>query len=123
ERNLRDFFWEDDPWFYFKNSALEAWPREIWSVFHGPPATVRSFHRISEPGWLTYTTMGPPPDMEHQRPDWMTQYAIFYLPRPWVFWMWWLPPKDRPINVPMEMTGLLVVGAFGLIRIRKEFPA
>src|SRR5262249_36240290 len=63
---------------------------------------------------------GPPPELERERPQWMTHYAIFYLPRPWVLWMWWLPSGQRPINIPMELSGLLAVGAFGLVRIRRE---
>jgi hypothetical protein len=118
-RGLTDFFWADDPWFYFKHSALLARFEEVVSLGQGVPPTAQWFNSIRLPGWFTYTILGPPPDMpRYLAPAWMREYAIFYLPRPWTLWMWWLAPALRPVSIAAWSVSAGIVGLVGYIIIR-----
>lgn len=118
-RGLNDLFWSEDPWVYFKQSALFARPGEFVSLKDGPPPTARWFNSIHQPGWSTYAILGPPLNMPRKlAPEWMRQYQIYYLPRPWPLWMWSVDPELRPVNIPLWLAGLLVTGAVGLTQIR-----
>src|SRR5262245_6248845 len=118
-RGLNDFFWGEDPWVYFKRSALFARVGEIASLHEGVPATVQWFNSLRSNEWVTYTILGPPPDLPRARtPQWMRQYAVFYLPRPWMLWMCWIPPASRPINVMAWSAAMLGLGMLGFALIR-----
>jgi hypothetical protein len=105
-RGFKDFVWAEDPWFYFKHSALLARPGEALSLVHGVPDTARWFNTLATPGLVTYVILGPPSDLpREQAPVWMRQYAIYYLPRPWPFWIVWLDRGQRPVN-PLTWMGV-----------------
>lgn len=107
QRGLNDFFWAEDPWFYFKHSALLARFGEAISLKDGVPSTAQSFNSIPIPEWSTYAILGPSPKMPRKlAPQWMGHFKVFYLPRPWPIWMWWLKPNSRPINLEAWLSGL-----------------
>jgi len=98
ERAFDDHFWAEDPWVYFKHSALLARVGETISLGTGPPLTARFFNSAPVTDWYTYTILGPPPPRS-MAPTWMRNFKIYYLPRPWPLWMCWLPKTLRPINL------------------------
>lgn len=121
ERGLNDFFWAEDPWFYFKHSALLARLSEATSLKNGVPPTAQRFNSIPIPDWCTYTILGPPPKMPRKfAPQWMRQFKIFYLPRPWPIWMWWVKPDLRPINLEAWLAGLFGVLLLGITLIFRQ---
>ncbi|HET9183515.1 MAG TPA: hypothetical protein VFP59_15370 [Candidatus Angelobacter sp.] len=114
ERGLRDFFWAEDPWFYFKHSALFARIGEVLSLSHPLPATARFFNSVPKPDWTTYSILGPPPNVPRAlAPQWMQFFKIYYLPRPWPLWMSWVKPALRPINLQAWVTALFSLAALG----------
>jgi hypothetical protein len=118
ERGLNDFFWAEDPWCYFKYSALFARFGEVMSLKDGVPPTAQKFNTVPIPDWSTYAILGPPPSMPRRlAPQWMRQFKIFYLPRPWPIWMWWVKPDLRPINLEAWLGGLLGVMLLGVVLI------
>lgn len=121
ERGLNDFFWAEDPWFYFKHSALFARFGEVISLKNGVPPTAQSFNMIPIPGCSTYAILGPPP--KTPRRLWMRQFKIFYLPRPWPIWMWWVKPDLRPINLEAWLGGLVGVILLGAALIFQGLQA
>lgn len=115
ERGLKDFFWAEDPWFYFKHSALLARVGETISLKDGPPPTAEFFNSIPAPNWYTYTILGPNPKLPRKMsPIWMTSFKIFYLPKPWPLWMATVDPESRPINLQAWLCGLLGIVIIGL---------
>jgi len=115
ERGLNDYFWAEDPWFYFKHSAIFARIGETLSLNRGLPATAQLFNSIPIPDWSTYSLLGPPPFAPRSiAPVWMRGFKIFYLPRPWPLWMAWIPPAMRPINMRAWVLGLLAVNLLGI---------
>jgi hypothetical protein len=122
ERGLNDFFWAEDSWFYFKHSALFARVGEAVSLKDGLPASARWFNSIPFDGWSTYTVLGPPLSIPRRMaPQWIRQRKVFYLPRPWPIWMWWIKPDLRPINVEAWLGGLLGIALLGIALIFREF--
>jgi hypothetical protein len=125
EEKLDDYFWAEDSWAYFKRSALLTRVSEVASLSQGVPPTAKYFNSIPIPDWSTYCILGPPPRMSRQYGmQWMSQYQIYFVPRPWPLWMSWLPRPLRPVDIRMWLFGLLAVtlGGVGLIYrgIRKE---
>jgi hypothetical protein len=121
ERDFPVYFWAEDPWVYFKHSALASRVGEMLSLKDGPPATARYFNSIPVPDWCTYAILGPPaPGLA---PTWMRNFKIYYLPRPWPLWMWWISRGLRPINPQAWLWGLLTVLLVGLGLIYKGFVA
>jgi hypothetical protein len=45
----------------------------------------------------------------------MTQFKVFYLPKPWPLWMPWIPPESRPIKLQSWLYGLAGMLAISLI--------
>jgi hypothetical protein len=118
ERKLQDFFWAGDSWFYFKHSALFSRIGEVLSLKDGPPVSAQVFNSIPLPDWCTYTIMGPPPKMSREHsPTWMRSFKIFYLPRPWPFWMQSIEPYLRPINLRAWLWSLIATDLLGLLLI------
>jgi hypothetical protein len=98
ERNLSDYFWlrPQNRWYYFKNSQLSARPGEILDSFvNGLPPEARYFNG-SPKGRSTYCTFGPPTEM---RSKWVRYFGVFYLPRPWPFWVGRVEKAIRPVDV------------------------
>jgi hypothetical protein len=112
QRGLADFFWAEDPWFYFKHSALAARPGEALSLIKGPPPEATLFNTYANPP--TYTTLGPPRGVPRsQAPSWMRQFRVFYVPRPWPIWMWDIPHDQRGINLEAWLAGTFGVALLG----------
>jgi hypothetical protein len=112
ERNLEDFFWARDSWFYFENSALVARVGEVASLNEGLPPTAQLFDSL--PDLPTYCVLGPPPFIPRSMAAiWIRNFKIFFLPRPWPLWMAWLPPALRPVNIIAWLLGLLGLGGLG----------
>lgn len=121
---LADHFWAHDRWFYFRYSALVDRWAEVTSLAEGPPITARWFHPIREPGFSTYAIIGPPPHMPRQQAStWMRQFQIFFLPRPWPVWMWWIDAPKRPINILGGLLVLTTLGMTGWMLVRNGFRA
>jgi hypothetical protein len=119
-RGLNDFFWAEDPWFYFKHSALLARIGETISLKNGLPATADLFNSIPKKDWYTYTVLGPPLKFPRSlSPQWMVHFKVFYLPRPWPLWMPSISPALRPINLQAWIAGLITMGLLGLAFIYK----
>lgn len=124
ERKLHDFFWAEDPWFYFKHSALLSRFGEAWSLKDGLPPTATTFNSIPLPDWTTYTVLGPPRNIDRSlAPIWMRKYQIFYVPRPWPFWVATLDPDLRPITLPAWLAGMAALLALGLCCMKRGFKA
>jgi len=122
QRGLNDFFWAEDRWFYFKQSALFARVPETISLNAGLPSTARLFNSVPIPDWSTYSILGPPPRMpRHFAPQWMANFKIYYLPRPWPLWMSWIKPAMRPINLQAWVCAFLGVLGLGLALILRGF--
>jgi hypothetical protein len=112
ERALPDYFWADDPWSYFKRSALLARPAEILvSVREGVPRTATAFAPGPYRQLLTYTVWSNRP--RNLAPEWIHEYKVFYLPRPWPLWMRYVDRTVLPISVGTWTAGLVVLAFFG----------
>jgi hypothetical protein len=118
ERGFHDYFWAEDPWVYFKHSALFARVGETLSLSDAPPHTAYLFNSAPVTDWYTYTILGPPSQWpRYLSPVWMRTFKIYYLPRPWPLWMLWVRPALRPINLEAWLWGLssMALAAVGLI--------
>jgi len=115
QRGFNDFFWAEDPWVYFKDSALLARAGETISLKNGAPVTAEFFNSIPAPNWYTYTILGPNPNTPRRMaPVWMTHFKIFYLPKPWPLWMSTTDPGSRPINLQAWLCALIGMVAISL---------
>lgn len=120
ERGLDDFFWAKDPWFYFKHSGLAARPGEALALINGPPPEASLFNTYNNPP--TYTTLGPPKGVPRsQASSWMHRFKVFYVPRPWPFWMWDIPPDQRAININAWLAGVFGVALLGFALLLRGF--
>ncbi len=116
EKGLTDYFWAEDPWSYFKHSALFARASEMLSLIDGPPATAQFFNSSPSADWYTYTTLGPPAQVPRNlSPLWMRNFQIYYLPRPWPLWISWIKPALRPVDVQAWVLGVLSIAAAGCL--------
>ena len=114
ERGFEDFFFVDDPWVYFKHSALFARVAETISLHNGPPSSAHFFNSIPVRRWSTYCILGPGNLSRTLAPEWMRSFKIYYLPRPWPLWMSTINPVLCPINVSGWLMGLLVLWLTGV---------
>jgi hypothetical protein len=114
ENGFNDYFWAEDPWIYFKHSGLFARIGETMSLHEGPPPTAVMFNSLKIPDWVTYTALGPPRSVPRRlAPQWIRNFKIYFLPRPWPFWMVWIKPALRPINLQAWLWGVVAVIATG----------
>ncbi len=114
EKGLNDYFWAEDPWAYFKRSALFARAGETLSLSEGPPATAQYFNSAPGLDWYTYAILGPPAQVPRNLSWlWMRNFKIYYLPRPWPLWMSWVKPALRPIDIWAWLLCLFGVAAAG----------
>jgi len=114
ENGFKDYFWAEDPWIYFKHSALFRRFGEVASLRNGVPPTARFFNSIPVTEWCTYTILGPPPGFDRSKsPIWIRNFKIYYLPRPWPLWMSYLPPANRPIPMGPWLWSLFTLMALG----------
>jgi len=122
EKSFNDFFWAEDPWVYFKHSALFTRFGEAFSLRNGLPPTARLFNSIPIPEWTTYSLLGPPPNIPRNLvPLWIRNFKIFFLPRPWPLWMSSLSPASPPINVGAWVKGLLGMTVLGCGLVYRGF--
>jgi hypothetical protein len=122
ERGFHDYFWAEDPWVYFKHSALFARVGETLSLADGPPSTARFFNSAPGMDWYTYTILGPPAELPRNlSPVWMRMFQIYYLPRPWPLWLSWIRPALRPIDLRAWLLSLLTIAAAGCGLIYRGF--
>src|SRR3954469_4989224 len=111
-RSLPAFFWATERTFYFRESALFARPGEILDTIRGGvPPEVIAFRPGPYPDQLTYAVFGGWDGAGLTFPQWMRRYSVFWLPRPWPFWMRTIPAERRPIDVG---TGLIVLATLGI---------
>jgi hypothetical protein len=118
ERGFNDFFWAEDPWVYFKHSALLTRFGETLSLRHGVPPTAHLFSPVPTPSLYTYAPLGAPVGVPRSlAPIWIRNFAVFFLPRPWPLWMSSLSPALRPIDLRAWVLGTLItiLTGFGLI--------
>ena len=96
ERNLHPHFWAKDQWFYLRHSQLFARPGEIVATWRlGVPPQPVAFNP-SPQREVTSSPFGPPPPAANT--GWGRQFTVFYLPRPWPLWIYWLDAARRPIE-------------------------
>jgi hypothetical protein len=117
ERSFAPFFWVDDSIMY-KQSALFARPGEIVAILERRDLDgVRALVPGPRPSSMTSWIYGPPPEILPRSPEWMRQYLVFLVPRPWPLWSRYLPPEQRPGRVGlMTLAGALVaLTSFGLL--------
>lgn len=120
ERELEDYFWAKDPWFYFKHSALLARPGEVLSLIKGAPPGAVSFNAHNLPP--TYAILGLSRNIPRSRvPGWMRRYRIFYVPKPWPLWMWDIPPDQRAINLTAWLAGTFGLTLLGFAMVHRGF--
>jgi hypothetical protein len=87
ERGLESFFWYKDNKFYFNNSALLARFSELSELQSPSQRKIVSVFRPGPyPELLTYTVFGPSPNQLKQSQEWLLEYPVFSLPRPWPIW-------------------------------------
>ena len=113
ERRLSIFFFVQDTWYYFKHSALLARPSEILSLKEGVPSTASRFSPTPYPGLLTYCVFGPPGNTLYMADRWVRGFEVFFLPRPWPFWLRDIEPSRRPINLSAWLLGCLALFMLG----------
>ena len=120
EHAFHDYFWAEDSWVYFKHSAWFSRFHEAMTLPQGPPATADKFNSIPQPDRTTYAPLGTPNGVPRSlAPVWMRQYKVFYLPRPWPFWVASLDPDLRPITLSAWLIGLLSAAGLGVCVIRR----
>ncbi len=117
ERRLSIFFFVQDPGYYFKHSALLARPSEILSLREGIPPTAHRFSPTPYPDLLTYCFFGLPTNTLYMADQWVREFKVFYLPRPWPFWLRDIEPSRRPINLTAWLLGCLAVLMLGSVFI------
>jgi hypothetical protein len=114
DRGLEDAFYITDPWFYFKDSALFARVGEVISLKNGPPTRAYFFSSSPVHRWATYAIFGPNSHMSRKfAPEWMSQFKIYYLPRPWPLWMLSIQPQQRPIDMAPWLRTLMAMFLLG----------
>jgi hypothetical protein len=103
ERRLPPFFWYVTPEVYWHESQWWSRPRELVSVLTEPlPQPPVAFRPGPYAASLpTYCIFGSSHPATSDR--WMRQFVVFYLPRPWPFWIPALPESLRPVN-PIRMS-------------------
>jgi hypothetical protein len=122
ERGLKDFFWAEDSWFYFKHSALFARVGEAASLKHGLPPTAHQFNTTGGPQFATFVVLGPPPSVPRRlSAKWMRQFGVFYLAKPWPIWMWTIKPELRAVNLEGWLGGLFGIALLGIALILRGF--
>ncbi len=126
ERRLPVYFYAQDPWYYFKHSALLARPSEILSLREGIPPTAHRFSPAPYPDLLTYCFFGPAWNTLRTADQWVRGFKVFYLPQPWPFWLRQIDPSRRPINLTRWLLGclaLLMLGSAFILRGLRPTPS
>ena len=115
ELGLEDYFWAWEPWFYMRHSALLAHINEVLAFRHGLPPEATRFNSLRLPNWTTHCLLGPPPNFPREHAgEWIRNYQIYFLPRPWPLWMSRVSPSILPINPRVWFAWTLAVALLGL---------
>jgi hypothetical protein len=122
ERSLPTFFWYTMPGYYFTHSALFARPGEVIDLLtHDVPPEADLFRPGPYSAQPTYAVFGGWGHPELTAPMWMRHYQVFWLPRPWPFWMTHVPVEQRPVDpraAEMVVGGTALLGAILLLAAR-----
>ena len=122
ERGLADNFWAK-PAIYFKTSPLLSRPGELLAVLELDAHDISSRRFAPNPYRSpTYAAFGN--GDRTVAPQWMRQFAMFYVPRPWPLWMSRLrdPPVGWKLGVALCLAGMLA-GAGLLMRGLRATPS
>lgn len=96
ERSYYPFFWVNESTMY-TDSPLLARPGELIEIAGGRDLAKVRYYVPSERFFsMTSSTYGPPLAARRNVPEWMRQFLVFVVPRPWPIWSQFLPPSDRP---------------------------
>ncbi len=117
EHKLDDFFWATEHWFYFRHSALASRVSEIASTIReGVPREARYFAPSVDMNMVTLCPMRlwTPDD----GPRIMRWFSVYYLPRPWPFWMRTIPDAQRPLDPTQATAFFLALGLLGMVFVR-----
>jgi len=123
ERSLEPFFWRDEAKMY-TGSPLLARPGELAAVLSGRDLPLaRAFVPSPRPLSMTSSIFGPPPN--RNAPEWMREYLVFLVPRPWPLWSRYLPKQYRPGPTRrMTVIGCVIaVASFGGLVIARAASA
>jgi hypothetical protein len=114
ERRLSAFFWYWRPEILWHESQWLARPAEALSVFtEALPESPVAFRPGPYAATLpTYCIFGGHPPTSNV---WMRRFAVFYLPRPWPFWVPALPDALRPVDPLRASAMCLAIGCAGLL--------
>ena len=107
-RSFPPFFWLDESTMY-SDSPLAARPGEIAEVFGGRErGAVKALVPGPRPFSMTSSIFGPTPSQLLHGREWMRDYLVFVVPRPWPLWSRYLADDQRP-----GRTGLMTaIGIF-----------
>jgi hypothetical protein len=126
ERSFLPFFWLDERAMYV-DSPLLARPGEALAVFSGKDLDkVRALVPSPHPMSMTSSLYGPLPEMllKGRGPEWLREYLVFVVPRPWTLWSRYLPPSLRPGRTDLMTIGGFAVALAGVgllvLRFRQE---
>jgi len=117
ERSLSPFFWVDESSMY-KQSPLLARPSELIAVWQGRDlGHVRALVPGPRPFSMTSSVFGPGPARLPQAPDWMREYLVFLVPRPWPLWSRFLAADQRPgrTGLMTVIGSLIAMASFGTL--------
>jgi hypothetical protein len=107
ERSFEPFFWRDESRMY-TDSPLAARAGELATILKGKEW--RQAHALvpgPRPFSMTSSIFGPGPGQPP--PEWMRNYLVFLVPRPWTLWGWYVPTYERPGPIGlMTMAGAVV---------------
>jgi hypothetical protein len=118
EHRLEDYFWASDRWFYFKASQLIDRPGEFFSVVTEPvPPTARYFAPTIREHEYTGATMRA--WSPANGPLAMQLFRVYYVPRPWPFWMQHVPAERLPFAPTPTALALVALGTLGALVVHR----
>ena len=117
---LEPWFWTDQS-FNYRHSQLGYRARELYALASGVKAR-RAFPFSPSPYATlpTYCIFGTDPALE---PEWMKDFPVFYVPRPWPIWMAHLPSQYQPVPPLVTVAIFAALGSAAAIRIRRGLRA
>ncbi|MCK6506855.1 hypothetical protein L6R53_26375 [Myxococcota bacterium] len=114
---LSAYFYDGDPWVYWRISALWERPGELLDSLRWSLSEASRFGGHPFAGQLTYATWPLQPVQEAERMS--RSLAVFYLPRPWPLWF---PLQPEPVATPVPLgtttAALGAVAVAGLVLLR-----
>lgn len=107
----------------YTDSALFARPGELFAIARGQDlAGVTALVPGPQPRPITAAIYGPPMELRPSSPQWMRDYLVFFVPRPWTLWSLYLPDEQRPGRTGLITFVALLVGAisFGALGRQRD---